>query len=190
MNIQPFPSSSRGRPPARPASPSATSVSGSSIFDRNRNSFLADGPDADAISLRTNITDEERGVSPSPSLNMPRSGAPSRGKRKRLSKVGALLTSLLAGLTLPRPAIRATRASGAVTEQVCDRRLARSTCLTPFFFSALRKLRLCGKAMRLHRCQRPCRAPASQPGGARGRTRSAPEPPAQALGLGRPSHAW
>ncbi|KAF8605952.1 hypothetical protein BDV93DRAFT_521291 [Ceratobasidium sp. AG-I] len=86
MNIQPFPSSSRGRPPARPTSPSATSVSGSSIFDRNRTSFLADGPDADAISLRTNITDEDRGVSPSPSLNMPRSGVPSRGKRKRLSK--------------------------------------------------------------------------------------------------------
>ncbi|CAE6402195.1 unnamed protein product [Rhizoctonia solani] len=67
---------------ARPLSPSTPSVSGSSIFETRR--YFPE--DNDAVSLRTNITDDDRSGSPAPSLNMPRPGAPARGKRKRLSK--------------------------------------------------------------------------------------------------------
>ncbi|KAF8677665.1 Fungal specific transcription factor domain [Rhizoctonia solani] len=68
---------------ARPPSPSTPSVSGSSIFEARR--YFPE--DTDAVSLRTSITDDDRSGSPAPSLNMPRPGAPARGKRKRLSKV-------------------------------------------------------------------------------------------------------
>ncbi|ELU43516.1 fungal zn(2)-Cys(6) binuclear cluster domain-containing protein [Rhizoctonia solani AG-1 IA] len=67
---------------ARPPSPSTPSVSGSSIFEARR--YFPE--DTDAVSLRTSITDDDRSGSPAPSLNMPRPGAPARGKRKRLSK--------------------------------------------------------------------------------------------------------
>ncbi|CAE6382396.1 unnamed protein product [Rhizoctonia solani] len=67
---------------ARPPSPSTPSVSGSSIFETRR--YFAE--DTDALSLRTNLTDDDRSGSPAPSLNMPRPGVPARGKRKRLSK--------------------------------------------------------------------------------------------------------
>ncbi|CUA78063.1 Transcriptional activator protein acu-15 [Rhizoctonia solani] len=70
-------------PSARPPSPSTPSVSGSSIFDTRR-TYVAE--DTDTVSLRTTITDDDRSGSPAPSLNMPRSGVPARGKRKRLSK--------------------------------------------------------------------------------------------------------
>ncbi|KAH7335180.1 fungal-specific transcription factor domain-containing protein [Rhizoctonia solani] len=68
---------------ARPPSPSTPSVSGSSIFDTRR-AYVPE--DADTVSLRTNITDDDRSGSPAPSLNMARPGVPVRGKRKRLSK--------------------------------------------------------------------------------------------------------
>ncbi|KAG9124016.1 hypothetical protein FRC07_013197 [Ceratobasidium sp. 392] len=74
--------------PSGPSPPSTPSVSGSSIFDK-RASYVAE-PD-DVESLRTAVTDD-RSNSPAPSvvslnsLNMPRAGAPPRGKRKRLSK--------------------------------------------------------------------------------------------------------
>ncbi|KAG9096837.1 hypothetical protein FRC06_008274 [Ceratobasidium sp. 370] len=76
-----FPAARRASPPTP-----SVSVSSSSIFDR-RASYLPE-PD-DAASLRTNVTDDDRAPSPAPSvtsLNMPRPGAPTRGKRKRLSK--------------------------------------------------------------------------------------------------------
>lgn len=63
----------------RAPSPSTPSVSGSSLFSRR-----AQPDDADGLSLRTNITDDDD--------PMPRSGAPVRGKRKRLSKVGPRCT--------------------------------------------------------------------------------------------------
>ncbi|QRV74156.1 Fungal specific transcription factor domain [Ceratobasidium sp. AG-Ba] len=71
---------------ASPGPPSTASVSGSSIFDSRRTSYLPE-PDNDGAS--THITDDDRAASPAPSiasLNMPRPGAPPRGKRKRLSK--------------------------------------------------------------------------------------------------------
>ncbi|KAJ1306907.1 hypothetical protein OPQ81_007890 [Rhizoctonia solani] len=82
----PFPTISGGRPgPSLSASLSANSTSSTTASGTATASARPPSPSTPSVS-GSSIFDTRHAGSPAPSLNMPRSGPPVRGKRKRLSK--------------------------------------------------------------------------------------------------------